>query len=176
MWKDFGDVMARVSNFIDDESRYERYLAKIMHWEYSEDQQKGSCYDFIARDGAKIEAKLDWDSIKTGNHYLEFAQTSDDGKTWVPSGFALSAEEADYWVVVNEEFIRTFRIKALKNWVKENRSQFKTTRTRSGVNHNRSGQFSKAYLIPFTMLDTVCFQKQSSMISRNTPESPEENS
>ena len=166
----------KVTNFIADESRHELALTKTMHWDYIEDQQKGSCYDFIAHDGAKIEAKFDWDSIKTGNHYLEFAQTSDNGKTWVPSGFALSAEEADYWVVVNEEYIRTFRIEALKNWVKENRSQFKTTQTRSGVNHNRAGQFSKAYLIPFTMLDTICFQKQSSMISRNTPESPENNS
>ena len=168
--------VSSISDFIKDEADHEHALAKAMHWRHIEDQQKGSCYDFIAPDGAKIEAKFDWDSIKTGNHYLEFAQTSDNGKTWVPSGFALSAEEADYWVVVNEEFIRTFRIEALKNWVKENRSQFKTTQTRSGVNHNRSGQFSKAYLIPFTMLDTICFQKQSSMISRNTPESPENNS
>jgi len=122
--------MSDLSDFIDDESRHERNLAKTMRWKYSEDQQKGSCYDFIAHDGAKIEAKFDWDSIKTGNHYLEFAQTSDNGKTWVPSGFALSAEEADYWVVVNEEYIRTFRIKALKNWVKENRSQFKIMQTR----------------------------------------------
>ena len=168
--------VTEIDNFISDESLHERYLAKVMDWEYVKNQHKGSCYDFIAQDGAKIEAKFDWDSIKTGNHYLEFAQTSDNGKTWVPSGFALSAEEADYWVVVNEEFIRTFRIEALKNWVKENRSHFKTTQTRSGVNHNRSGQFSKAYLIPFTMLDTICFQKQSSTISRNTPESPEKNS
>lgn len=168
--------MADILNFIDDMSCYERNLAKTMHWKYIENQNIGSSYDFISPDNTKIEAKFDWDSIKTGNHYLEFAQTSDNGKTWVPSGFALSAEEADYWVVVNEEYIRTFRIEALKNWVKENRSHFKTTQTRSGVNHNRSGQFSKAYLIPFTMLDTICFQKQSSMISRNTSESPEKNS
>lgn len=159
--------MSNISDFISEESSYEQAIAKAMHWEYIEDQQKGSCYDFIAQDGAKIEAKFDWDSIKTGNHYLEFAQTSDNGKTWVPSGFALSAEEADYWVIINEEYIRTFRINALKNWVKENRSQFKIMQTRSGVNYNRSGQFSKAYLIPFTMLDTICFQKQSSAIRRN---------
>lgn len=157
----------KVTDFIDDESRHERYLAKAMHWKYIEEQHKGSCYDFITQNSSKIEAKFDWDSIKTENHYLEFAQTSDNGKTWVPSGFALSAEEADYWVVVNEEYIRMFRIEVLKKWVKENRSQFKTTRTRSGVNHNRPNQFSKAYLIPFTMLDAICFQKQSSMIRRN---------
>ena len=160
--------MSSISDFINDESVHEHALAKAMHWDYIEEQQKGSCYDFIAPDGSKIEAKFDWDSIKTGNHYLEYAQTSDNGGTWVPSGFALSAEEADYWLVVNEEYIRMFRNEVLKKWVKENRSQFKTTRTRSGVNHNQAGQFSKAYLIPFHMLDEICFSKQESMISRNS--------
>ena len=159
--------MDEVRNFILTESLIERHLADILNWIYIESQEKGSCYDYYAPDGSKIEAKFDWDSIKTGNHYLEFAQTSDNGRTWVPSGFALSAEEADYWVVVNEEYIRMFRNEVLKKWVKENRSQFKTTRTRSGVNHNRVGQFSKAYLIPFHMLDEICFSKQESMISRN---------
>ena len=46
-------------------------------------------------------------TLKTGNHYLEFAQTSDGGATWVPSGFSISADEADLWVVVNEEWMRT---------------------------------------------------------------------
>jgi len=160
--------MNDIGGFITNESRHERILAKTMNWDYIENQQKGDCYDFITPSGAKIEAKFDWDSIKTGNHYLEFAQTSDNGGTWVPSGFALSAEEVDYWVVVNEEYIRMFRIEVLKKWVKENRSQFKTTRTRSGVNHNQAGQFSKAYLIPFYMLDEICFSKQESMISRNS--------
>ena len=73
--------MTNVSDFIDDGTRHERALAKTMHWDYIEEQKKGSCYDFIAPDGSKIEAKFDWDSIKTGNHYLEFAQTSDNGQT-----------------------------------------------------------------------------------------------
>ena len=52
-----------------------------MNWEYIDTQQKGFPYDYIAPDGSKIEAKFDWDSIKTGNHYLEIAQTSDNKKT-----------------------------------------------------------------------------------------------
>ena len=158
--------MTDVREFIHNESYPERTLAKAMHWEYVEVQKKGSCYDFIASDGAKIEAKFDWDSIKTGNHYLEFAQTSDNGKTWVPSGFALSAEEADYWVIVNEDWIRTLRIDVLRNWLAEELSTLSITQTRAGVNYNQPGQFSKAYLIPFETIDQLCLSRQRSTIVR----------
>ena len=158
--------MSRVRDFIHIESCHERALAKAMHWEYVEAQDKGSCYDFIAPDGARIEAKFDWDSIKTGNHYLEFAQTSDNGKTWVPSGFALSSEEADYWVIVNEDWIRTLRIDVLRNWLAEERSTLRIRQTRAGVNLNQPGQYSKAYLIPFETIDQLCLSKQRSTISR----------
>jgi hypothetical protein len=164
--KNLEKYVNNIEDFIVDESRHERALAKAMHWEYVEVQKKGSCYDFIAPDGAKIEAKFDWDSIKTGNHYLEFAQTSDDGKTWVPSGFALSAEEADYWVIVNEDWIRTLRIDVLRNWLAEERSTLRITQTRAGVNYNQPGQFSKAYLIPFETIDQLCLSRQRSTIVR----------
>jgi len=158
--------MGRVSDFIDDESRNERALAKAMHWTYVEGQQKGSCYDFTAPDGAKIEAKFDWDSIKTGNHYLEFAQTSNGGKSWIPSGFSISADEADLWVVVNEEWMRTLTVDSVKKIITENRSNLKITQTRAGVNFNRPGQLSKAYLIPFDLLDNYVMQKMPSPIKR----------
>ena len=158
--------MGRVSDFIDDESRNERALAKAMHWTYVEGQQKGSCYDFTAPDGAKIEAKFDWDSIKTGNHYLEFAQTSNGGKSWIPSGFSLSADEADLWVVVNEEWMRTLTVDSVKKIITEHRSNLKITQTRAGVNFNRPGQLSKAYLIPFDLLDNYVMQKMPSQIKR----------
>ena len=164
--------MSKVSDFIDDESRHERALAKAMHWDYIEDQQKGSCYDFIAPDGAKIEAKFDWDSIKTGNHYLEFGQTSDLSKVmthnWVPSGFSLSAEEADYWVVINNDWLRMFEIAKLRAFIEANRRELKVTRTRAGVNHNRPGQFSRAYLIPFEQLDQHCMLKIASPVTRGS--------
>ncbi len=53
-----------------------------MGWNYIEHQKKGSSYDYETNSGVKIEAKFDWDSIGTGNHYLEVAQTSDDGNSW----------------------------------------------------------------------------------------------
>ena len=67
--------MTDVSDFMVDQNRYERELAKAMEWEFVEGQSKGSSYDYITPDGTKIEAKFDWDSIKTGNHYLEFASS-----------------------------------------------------------------------------------------------------
>jgi len=163
----FGYFMGDVKDFIDDESSHERTLAEIMNWEYVTEQKKGSCWDFTSPDGSKIEAKFDWDSIKTGNHYLETSQTSDGGKTWVPSGFSLSANEADYWVVINNEWLRIFSIETLKDLIRSHRSEFKITRTKAGVNFNRPGQLSQAYLIPFTIIDDYCLLKIKSPIQRD---------
>jgi hypothetical protein len=160
--------MSSVGGFIEDESRHERRLAEVMGWEYVTGQQKGSCWDYLTPDGSKIEAKFDWDSIKTGNHYLEFTQTSDGGTTWVPSGFTLSADEADYWVVVNDDWLRMFEMEALKEFVRAHRGGFKVTRTRIGVNFNRPGQMSQAYLIPYTVLDQHCLLKIESPVQRSS--------
>ena len=89
--------MGGVGEFIEDQNRYELELAKSMGWKFVEGQGKGSAHDFVTPDGTKIEVKFDWDSIKTGNHYLEFAQSSDGGNTWIPSGFTLSVDDADLW-------------------------------------------------------------------------------
>ena len=157
-----------VKRFIQNESQHELTLAEFMQWEYVLEQQKGSAYDFVAKDTSKIEAKFDWDSIKTGNHYLEFAQTNDNKATWVPSGFALSADEADYWVVINEDWLRMYRMDHLQAFIKESRAGFKIKETRSGINHNREGQFSRAYIIPFVFLDEVCFMKIPNPVARKT--------
>ena len=138
-----------------------------MDWEFVEDQSKGSAYDFITPDGTKIEVKFDWDSIKTGNHYLEFAQSSDGGKTWIPSGFTLSADDAELWVVINNDWMRVFSINSLKQFITNNRSRLKITTTRAGVNFNRPNQFSKAYLIPYEVLDEHAMEKKPSPINRN---------
>ena len=123
--------MSNVSDFMENEGENERRLAQFMNWEYIDTQQKGFAYDYIAPDGSKIEAKFDWDSIKTGNHYLEIAQTSDNKKTWIPSGFSISADEADLWVVINEDWIRIFQIDVLKEYLNSNRSSLIIKETRS---------------------------------------------
>ena len=159
--------MTDVGDFIRNESEHEKALAKEMGWEFVEGQTKGSSYDYIAPDGTKIEAKFDWDSIKTGNHYLEYAQSSDGGKTWIPSGFSLSADDADLWVVINNDWMRIFTIYSLKEFITNNRSRLRITTTRAGVNYNRSNQFSKAYLIPYEILDPHALEKTPSPIKRN---------
>ena len=158
--------MSTVSKFIDDEKEHEVQLAHFMCWKYIESQGKGSSYDYIAPDGSKIEAKFDWDSIKTGNHYLEIAQTSDNKKTWIPSGFSISADEADFWVVINEDWIRIFQIDVLKEYLNHNRSSLVIKETRSGVNYNQPGQFSKAYIIPFVKLDVALMSKFQNPLPR----------
>ena len=159
--------MTDVRGFIRDQSVHERALAEAMGWSFVEEQSKGSSYDYVAPDGTKIEAKFDWDSIKTGNHYLEFAQSSDGGRTWVPSGFTLSADDADLWVVVNNDWMRTLSIESLKRFITENRSSLRITQTRAGVNFNRPGQLSKAYLIPYEILDEHVMHKTASPVTRD---------
>ena len=162
-----GWVMTTVSDFIDEEGANEHQLAKYMNWEYVNSQKKGSAYDFTSPDGSKIEAKFDWDSVKTGNHYLEFAQTSDNKITWEPSGFSLSENQAQFWVVINENFIRIFQIEVLRDFIRKQRSTLTIKETRSGINYNRTGQYSKAYIIPFKQLDVALMTKFPNPIKRH---------
>jgi hypothetical protein len=159
--------MSTVAEFIKREEHNERQLALYMQWEYMEGQVKGSAYDFIAPDTSKIEAKFDWDSIKTGNHYLEFAQTNNNKKTWVPSGFSLSSEDTDYWVVINEDWLRMYHMNHLKTFIEDSRRSLQVKETRAGINSNHSGQYSKAYIIPFGILDSICFAKFRNPIERS---------
>ena len=159
--------MSDVRDFISSQNKYESSLEKIMHWDFVDEQSKGSSYDYISPDGSKIEAKFDWDSIKTGNHYLEFSQTSDGGKNWVPSGFSISEVEADYWVVINNDWFRMIKIQTLREFLVKNRNKLKITQTRAGVNFNRPGQLSKAYLIPFNLLDEIVIMKMPSLVKKD---------
>lgn len=159
--------MKEVKKFIKQQNRYEIFLGNVMNWVFIKEQSKGSSYDYISPDGSKIEAKFDWDSIKTGNHYLEFSQTSDGGKTWVPSGFSLSEVEADYWVVINNDWFRMIKIQTLREFLVKNRNKLKITQTRAGVNFNRHGQLSKAYLIPFNLLDEIVLMKMPSSVKKD---------
>lgn len=159
--------MGSPNKFIDSQKKYEMKLGSIMNWAFIKEQSKGSSYDYISPDGSKIEAKFDWDSIKTGNHYLEFSQTSDGGKTWVPSGFSISEVEADYWVVVNNDWFRMIKIQTLREFLVKNRNKLKITQTRAGVNFNRPGQLSKAYLIPFNLLDEIVLMKMPSPVKKD---------
>ena len=159
--------MAGVRDFIGDQNKYELALGKAMGWAFVEDQSKGAGYDYTTPDGTRVEAKFDWDSIKTGNHYLEFEQTSDGGETWVPSGFSLSVEEADLWAVINDEWLRILQTEVLGTFVEENKHALKTVSTRRGVNYNRAGQFSRGHLIPFGTLDEHVMLKARSPVSRS---------
>lgn len=159
--------MSDVGDFIGKQQIHEMQMAELFGWKYIENQTKGSSFDFLSPDGKKIEAKFDWDSIKTGNHYLEYGQTSTGNGGEIPSGFAISADETDFWVVVNEEYVRFYTTKSMKAFLKMNRSNFRTTRTRTGINHNRVEQYSLGLLIPFSTLDELCFLKFQSPFSRS---------
>ena len=158
--------MKDVKDFIGEQRLYEIALAEAMGWEFVEGQKKGSGVDFVTPDGTKIECKFDWDSIKTGNHYLEFEQTSDGGATWVPSGFSISADEADIWLIMNEDWMRMLTVDAVKYAISENRSDLRIAKTKAGVNHNVSGQYSRGYLMPFEILDRYAMTIKASPIKK----------
>ena len=79
----------------------------------------------------------------------------------------LSEEVADYWVVVNNDWLRVFDVKKLAEFLKTNRRELKMVKTKAGVNHNSPGQFSKAYLIPFRILDRLALMKIPSPVRRD---------
>ena len=153
-----------VGDFIGEQNRYELMLAEAMGWDFVEGQGKGSGIDFLAPDGTGIECKFDWDSIKTGNHYLEFAQTSDGGTTWVPSGFSISAGEADLWVVVNEEWMRTLAVESVKRMITENRSELRTTRRARGSTTTGPGSSARPTWCPTTFWTATSFPKSQARL------------
>ena len=51
--------MTTVSNFIDEQNKFERKLANFMGWKFVENQKKGSSYDCITSNGQKVELKMD---------------------------------------------------------------------------------------------------------------------
>ena len=51
--------------------------------------------------------------------------------------------------------------------LKQNRRELKMVKTKAGVNHNSPGQYSKAYLIPFRILDDLALMKIPSPVRRD---------
>jgi hypothetical protein len=58
-------------NFIDDESRHERFVADARLWDCIKEQQKGDRYDFIAPDGDNINSPK---RLLASKHSINFQQ------------------------------------------------------------------------------------------------------
>lgn len=110
-------------------------------------QRKGVAFDAEDAQGFRWEFKHDRAAEKTGNHYLETAQTNDGGITWVHSGFSLSLFQAKYYVVLIGQDYLKLETELLDIWLEEHPSRCKPITTRPGVNGNREGQFSKGLLV-----------------------------
>ena len=160
--------MAKVSDFIKEQNHYEREIAKFMDWKFIENQKKGSSYDCITSNGSKVEIKMDWGSKTTRNHYLEFSQKSPSNPDWIPSGFSLSKKTSDYWIVVNNDFMYISKTKEIERMIDEKGETFRITTTRAGINNNVKGQYSKAYLVPLTILEEYAVGKIKSPVHNPT--------
>ena len=63
--------MSDLMNFIDDESRHERFVAEARLWDCIKEQQKGDRYDFIAPDGDNINSPK---RLLGSKHSINFQQ------------------------------------------------------------------------------------------------------
>ena len=156
--------MGNVRTFIQEQRNHEKKLAEFLGWEFIEEQKKGTAFDCITPEGEKVEMKLDWGSKVTGNHYLEFEQKSHYSASWVPSGFSLSKEQADIWLVANDDFVYLLKVEEVERMLEERKGEFETRTTRKRINNNRAGQFSRAYLVPLTILEEYAIEKIKSPI------------
>lgn len=78
------------------ENRFARYYGLIIN----HNQKKGSAWDCeIPNTQEKIELKHDFMAIKTGNHFVEFRYSNNDGVSWDESGITLAKDQAKWWVV-----------------------------------------------------------------------------
>ena len=68
---------------------------------------------------------------------------------------------------MDNDWLRVFDVKKLADFLKTNRRELKMVKTKAGVNHNRPGQYSKAYLIPFRILDDLALMKIPSPVIRD---------
>lgn len=92
--------MTTVGNHIKRVKAYENAFARHYGLQINHKQSKGSAYDcIIPSTGERIEFKADLMGAKTGNHFVEFRYSRDEGKTWDQSGITLAKDQSQYWVV-----------------------------------------------------------------------------
>lgn len=94
------EEIVSVGNHIKRIKVYENNFAKYYGLEINEDQKKGTAWDaIIPSTGEKIEFKSDFMAAKTGNHFVEFQYSNNEGEDWDESGISLALYQSDYWVV-----------------------------------------------------------------------------
>lgn len=83
---------------------YENRFARYYGLTINQDQRKFSAWDCVIPDTNKrIEFKSDFMAAKTGNHFVEFRYSNNDGQSWDESGLTLAKDQAVYWVVYTGE-------------------------------------------------------------------------
>lgn len=94
-----------VGNHIKRMKVHENNFARYYGLQVNHEQSKGSAWDCVIPDsaekhgGKKIEMKFDFMAAKTGNHFVEFRYSNNDGESWDDSGITLAVEQSDYWAV-----------------------------------------------------------------------------
>jgi hypothetical protein len=102
----------------------------------------GCALDFITPDGVRIEVKEDHAAGKTGNFYLEYAQTFDGWKSSQWSGLFLAFEQADIFVVFVKDTAYLFQTSLLEAYDPFFQEDTPVRVTKAACNGNKPGAFS----------------------------------
>ena len=121
-------VGAHIKRVKVHENRFAEYYGLSINHK----QRKGSAWDAMIPDTEeKIEFKCDFMGAKTGNHFVEFRYSNDEGNSWDDSGITLAAQQADYWVVYfgdeHDEY-HWFDPKDILDYIAENKPEVKEIR------------------------------------------------
>lgn len=79
---------------------YENNFARYYGLSINHNQRRGTAWDcMIPTTNEKIEFKSDFMAAKTGNHFVEFEYSNNNGEDWDESGISLALYQSDYWAV-----------------------------------------------------------------------------
>jgi hypothetical protein len=158
-----------------NQEAYERTFSEHHEWQYIENQQSGDAVDCIDENGIRRELKFDWQSILESNQtaYIELQQGI--GYRQIASGYLLTRQQADRFVIINDHTIWEFSIQDLDRMIQENileitddsRPLIRMVATRPGAGGNQGGFGSKGLSVPFSILDRFCTEKRINPVSRD---------
>ena len=100
-----------------------------------------------------VECKYDYSAAVTGNLFLEYEQTSDNGCTFQPSGMTLAVKQSKFimFSVKHADRIHHYVFTNTQMTCMLGRHKFhklRRRRTPPGKNGNRPGAYTRGYLLP----------------------------
>jgi hypothetical protein len=139
-------------------------------------------FDYFTPEGLKVEVKEDHAAARTGNFYLEYAQTFNGWLTYQWSGLFLAFEQADQFLVFVQYKAYLFETKTLYAHEPFFQDDTPIRVTKAACNGNKPGAFSAGIVVPMEEITPFASQvferkegvwtEQSGKTNALTPLSP----